>query len=140
MPAPACGGGVGEGAPSSRAERGRACAPSLELLPEENLAEMIAFSRDALTKAGYEPYYLYRQKYMAGSHENVGWAKAGCASVYNIDVMEEIANNLAVGANAITKRVILRENRVERLGSPKDIPSYLEKVEKLIEEKNKLFS
>ncbi len=124
-PAPAC---------------GDAHSPALTLLPEENLAEMIAFSRDALTKAGFEPYYLYRQKYMAGAHENVGWTKRGYASVYNIDVMEESADNLAIGSNAITKRVLLREGRIERLGSPKDIPTYLEKTEKLIEEKNELFS
>ena len=115
-------------------------APALSLLPDDNLAEMIAFSRDVLTKAGYEPYYLYRQKYMAGAHENVGWTKRGYASVYNVDVMEESADNLAIGSNAITKRVILSEGRIERLGSPKDIPTYLDKVEKLIEEKNKLFS
>ncbi len=108
-------------------------------LEEENLSEMIAFSRDVLQKAGYEPYYLYRQKYMAGAHENVGWTKAGSASVYNIDVMEESADNLAVGSNAISKRVFLSEGRIERLGSPKDIPTYIAKVEKLIAEKNELF-
>ena len=115
-------------------------APALTLLSDEYLAEMISFSRDVLTKAGYEPYYLYRQKYMAGAHENVGWTKKGYASVYNVDVMEESADNLAIGSNAISKRVILSEGRIERLGSPKDIPTYLEKVEKLIEEKNELFS
>ena len=76
---------------------------------------------------------------MAGAHENVGWTKKGHACVYNVDVMEESANNLAVGANAISKRVYPSEGRIERIGSPKDIPTYLEKVEKLIEEKNKLF-
>ena len=113
--------------------------PSVVPLAEGNLGEMIAYSRNALTKAGYEPYYLYRQKYMAGAHENVGWTKRGYASVYNIDVMEEIADNLAVGSNAISKKLFLSEERIERLGSPKDIPTYLAKVEKIIEEKNELF-
>ena len=108
-------------------------------LAEGELAEMIALSRRKLTSAGYVPYYLYRQKYMAGAHENVGWTKKGYASVYNIDVMEESADNLAVGANAITKKVFLGEGRIERIGSPKDIPSYLAKTDKLIEEKNALF-
>ncbi len=112
---------------------------NVELLAEDNLAEMIAYSRKALAAAGYGPYYLYRQKYMAGAHENVGWTKPGFASVYNIDVMEESADNLAVGANAISKRVFFGENRIERLGSPKDIPTYLAKTEKLIEEKARLF-
>ncbi len=103
------------------------------------LAQMIAYSRRKLTEAGYEPYYLYRQKYMAGAHENVGWTKRGYASVYNIDVMEEIADNLAVGANAISKRVSLKEGRIERAGSPKDIPTYLNKVDKLIAQTKELF-
>ena len=59
--------------------------------------------------------------------------------MYNIDVMEESADNLAVGANAIGKRVFLREGRIERLASPKDIVTYLAKTEKLIEERAKLF-
>ncbi len=108
-------------------------------LAEDDLSEMIEYSRRALTSAGYEPYYLYRQKYMAGAHENVGWTKKGYASVYNIDVMEEISDNLAVGANAITKKLYLSEERIERLGSPKDIPTYLAKIDKLIEEKRELF-
>ena len=113
--------------------------PALDVLPDGLLSDMIAYSREKLTAAGYEPYYLYRQKYMAGAHENVGWTKPGKACVYNVDVMEEICDNLAVGANAITKKLFLKEERIERCGSPKDIPTYLQKVEKLIEEKNELF-
>ncbi len=120
-------------------KKGAELKEKTESLGEEGLSQMIAYSRKALENAGYEPYYLYRQKYMAGAHENVGWTKKGYASVYNIDVMEESANNLAVGANAITKRVFLQGGRIERVGSPKDIPTYLQKVEKLIEEKNALF-
>lgn len=121
-------------------KKGARLKEETEALGDEGLEEMISLSRKKLTGAGYEPYYLYRQKYMAGAHENVGWTKKGCASVYNIDVMEETADNLAVGANAITKRVVLGEGRIERLGSPKDIPTYLNKVDTLIEDKNKLFS
>ncbi len=120
-------------------KKGARLKEEVSALQEGELAQMIAYSRNALTAAGYEPYYLYRQKYMAGAHENVGWTKKGCASVYNIDVMEESADNLAVGANAISKKVIFGEGRIERIGSPKDIPTYLNKVGQLIEEKNKLF-
>ena len=121
-------------------KKGAKLKEETQTLAEGNLAQMIAFSREKLTAAGYEPYYLYRQKYMAGAHENVGWTKKGSASVYNIDVMEESADNLAVGANAITKKVFVSEGRIERVGSPKDIPSYLAKTDKLIEEKNRLFT
>ena len=101
---------------------------------------MIMLSREKLTQAGYKPYYLYRQKYQAGGLENVGWAKKGKACVYNIDVMEEISDNIAVGANAISKRFYGDEDRIERYGSPKDLPAYIQKVDKIIAERNKLFS
>lgn len=120
-------------------KKGARLKEEVTLLGEGELAEMIAYSRSKLTASGYEPYYLYRQKYMAGAHENVGWTKRGCASVYNIDVMEESADNFAVGANAISKKVIFGEGRIERIASPKDIPTYLQKVGQLIEDKNKLF-
>ena len=101
---------------------------------------MIAYSRSALTAAGYEPYYLYRQKYMAGAHENVGWTKPGRACVYNVDVMEETCDNLAVGANAVSKKLFAGGKRIERHGSPKDIPTYLAKVGQLIGERSALFT
>lgn len=109
-------------------------------LEEGRLSDMIAYSRAALTAAGYGPYYLYRQKYMAGAHENVGWARPGTACVYNVDVMEEIADNLAVGANAVSKKLFAGGKRIERHGSPKDIPTYLAKVPQLIGERNALFT
>jgi oxygen-independent coproporphyrinogen-3 oxidase len=105
----------------------------------DDIGQMIALSRQKLTEAGYEPYYMYRQKYQAGGHENCGWAKKGKECVYNIDVMEEIADNVAVGANAISKRVYLDEQRIERSDSPKDIKTYIQKVDKVIDDRNKLF-
>lgn len=106
----------------------------------EGIGEMLALSRRMLTEAGYSPYYMYRQKYQAGGHENCGWALSGKECVYNIDVMEEIADNVAVGANAISKRVFAADERIERCASPKDIKTYIEKVDKIIADRNKLFS
>lgn len=106
-----------------------------------DIGEMLALSRKMLTAAGYNPYYMYRQKYQAGGHENCGWSKKGKECVYNVDVMEEIADNVAVGANAISKRVDLDDERkIERYASPKDIPTYIDKVDKIIDERNKLFT
>lgn len=101
---------------------------------------MISRSRELLGAAGYEPYYLYRQKYQAGANENVGWAQPEKACVYNIDVMEEICSNIAVGAGAITKRVFFGGGRIERLASPKDIPTYLNKCGDIIKKRGQLFS
>lgn len=105
----------------------------------KGIEEMISLSRELLTQAGYEPYYLYRQKYQAGGLENVGWAKPEKACVYNIDTMEEITSNVAVGANAISKRYFGDEDRIERYAAPKDIPTYLSKTDEIIEKRIKLF-
>ena len=103
------------------------------------ISDMIAYAREKLSRAGYVPYYLYRQKYMAGNCENTGWTKPGKACVYNVDVMEEITDNIACGANAVGKKLYPKEGRIERVGAPKDIPTYLQKIHALIEEKNKLY-
>ncbi len=108
-------------------------------IENERISEMIASSRKLLSESGYKPYYMYRQKYQAGNNENVGWTKAGKACVYNIDVMEEVADNVGVGANAISKRVFNQEGRIERLGAPKDLPTYIAGVDELIAKKRKFF-
>lgn len=104
-----------------------------------DIEKMIAYSRERLYAAGYAPYYMYRQKYMAGNSENTGWAKPGNVCVYNVDVMEEITDNVACGANAVSKRVFFEEGRIERIGSPKDIPTYIRKIGEIIEEKRRFF-
>ena len=105
----------------------------------EGIGNMIALSRGMLAQAGYRPYYMYRQKYQAGGHENCGWALPGKECVYNIGVMEEISDNIAVGANAISKRLFADENHIERLASPKDIPTYISKCDKIISDRLALF-
>ena len=108
-------------------------------LEGDGIGEMISYSRSALSAAGYVPYYLYRQKYMADNRENTGWTKPGRACVYNIDVMEEITDNIACGANAVGKKLFAGEGRIERIGSPKDIPTYIAKIEGILAEKRKLY-
>lgn len=108
-------------------------------LAGDGIGEMISYSRSALSAAGYVPYYLYRQKYMADNRENTGWTKPGRACVYNVDVMEEITDNIACGANAVGKKLFAGEGRIERIGSPKDIPTYIAKIEGILAEKRKLY-
>lgn len=108
-------------------------------LKEGEIESMIDYAHFALKKAGYLPYYLYRQKYAMGNLENTGYAKKGTECVYNIDVMEENTDNIACGANAVSKRVFLSENRIERYGTPKDIKTYVDKIDKIIKEKDEFF-
>ena len=107
----------------------------------ENLPkQMIDYSRNAIISAGYEPYYMYRQKYMSGNLDNTGYARNNKACIYNIDIMEETHSIIACGAGAISKRIWNEENRLERLANPKGIDVYLEREDKILEDKSKFFS
>lgn len=120
-------------------KRGSFLAETETRLSGETVDAMVDYARQTLTENGYSPYYLYRQKYMAGNLENVGYTKPNKACVYNIDVMEEIAQNVACGANAISKRVYFGGERIERVASPKDVATYLNKLEEIKRKKEKLF-
>ncbi len=110
---------------------------SVSRLSEGEVSKMVEYSHASLQENGYFPYYLYRQKYMAGNLENTGYAKPGKACVYNVDIMEETTDIVANGANAVSKKV--SGGKITRLGAPKDTATYISKVETLIEEKISLF-
>jgi len=100
--------------------------------------EMVTFARQTLNEAGYRPYYLYRQKYMAGNLENVGYALPKHACLYNIDNMEETTKILALGAGAITKWLFPRERRIERAPNVRNIEQYIARVDEMVERKRAL--
>ena len=108
-------------------------------LENDFISTMVATSRDILSHAGYVPYYMYRQKYQVGNNENVGWTKPNKACVYNVDIMEETADNLAVGANAVSKRVFNDQGLITRFASQKDLKTYIACVDEIIEKKRKFF-
>ena len=108
-------------------------------LENDFIADMVAQSRVILNEEGYVPYYMYRQKYQVGNNENVGWTKPNKACVYNVDIMEETADNLAVGANAVSKRVFTEKGLITRFASQKDLPTYIAHVDDIIEKKRKFF-
>ncbi len=108
-------------------------------LENDFISTMVATSREILSKNGYAPYYMYRQKYQVGNHENVGWTKPHKVCVYNVDIMEETADNLAVGANAVSKRVYNDKGLITRFASQKDLKTYIACVDEIIEKKRKFF-
>ena len=75
---------------------------------------------------------------MAGNLENVGYARPGCACLYNIDIMEETTPILALGAGAITKWVFPRERRLERAPNVRNIEEYIGRVEEMVARKRRL--
>ena len=104
----------------------------------ENTWEIIRLTADYCRQMGLEPYYLYRQKNMAGNFENVGYAAKGKAGIYNILIMEEKQTIMALGAGATTKVVTDHGQHIERVGNVKDILNYLERVDEMIERKANL--
>ncbi len=105
----------------------------------EEIPKMLDYARLKASENGYNPYYIYRQKYSAQNLENVGYGKKGFECLYNVDVMEETSNNVACGSNAVSKCVIASENRLERYGNPKDIATYIKKIDEIIKCKVELF-
>lgn len=103
------------------------------------ISTMVSSSREILGKNGYLPYYMYRQKYQVGNHENVGWTKPNKACVYNVDIMEETADNLAVGANAVSKRVFTEKGLITRFATQKDLKTYIENVDTIIQKRREFF-
>ncbi len=120
-------------------KRGSELCEKEDRLNIKDISKMVDYARAKLTQEGYRPYYVYRQKYMAGNLENVGYALKGKECVYNVDVMEETTDNLACGAGAISKKVDFINETIERIPEPKDVKTYIEKVDSIIEEKEKLF-
>ena len=85
------------------------------------------------------PYYLYRQKNMAGNFENVGYGLPGKEGIYNILIMEEKQTILALGAGSVTKRVY-PDGRIERCANVKDVAQYIERIDEMTLRKQKLFA
>ena len=104
----------------------------------EETARMLDFSRSRLGEAGYRPYYLYRQKYMSGALENVGWCLPGRESVYNIIMMEELQTVVSLGGGGVTKLVDRKNGRIVRLPNPKYPHDYLASLEHVLAQKDQL--
>ena len=102
----------------------------------ENTQQTIARSAERARQMGMEPYYLYRQKNMAGNFENVGYARPGKEGLYNILVMEDRQSVLALGAGAMTK-FVTGCGKPQRVENVKDVGHYLQRVDEMIERKRK---
>ena len=100
----------------------------VELPSAQQVTDMVAYANDTLRHLGYKPYYLYRQKYMSGSFENVGWSRDGLDCLYNIYMMEEIHTILSLGGGGMNK-VNLPNGRLERFHNPKFPEQYIELID-----------
>ncbi len=119
-------------------KKGSKFAEDNEFVDTSDAARLVEVAREKLQNSGYNPYYMYRQKYMAGNLENVGYSKPGCECVYNIDMMEEIASVLAMGAGGISKKVY--DKKIKRGPCVKDIKNYIERTDEMTQRMIELFS
>ena len=106
----------------------------------KNLSKILTEVENKIMEAGYKPYYLYRQKHQIGGLENVGFYRDDDICQFNIDSMEETSSIIAVGANAISKRIFSVENRIEREPNVKLLKDYIDRIDEMIERKQNLFN
>lgn len=104
-----------------------------------NTEETMEIAMSGAKSMGMQPYYLYRQKNMAGNFENTGYALPGHYGLYNILMMEEIQTVIALGAGTVSKRVYA-DGRIERRDNIKDAGLYIERVTEMIDRKKQLFA
>ena len=102
------------------------------------VADMLDFAWAALRGAGQRPYYLYRQKYMSGSFENVGWCRPGAESLYNICMMEELHTIVSLGGGGVTKLVDRATGYIERLANAKYPQEYIQKIDAICADKGRV--
>ena len=105
----------------------------------EEVTRMVDYANATLRGLGYKPYYLYRQKYMSGSFENVGWSRDGLDCLYNIYMMEEVHTILSLGGGGMNK-VNLPDGSLKRFHNPKFPEQYIEMIDDVLRQKEEMFA
>ena len=103
------------------------------------VSQMVDYANATLRALGYKPYYLYRQKYMSGSFENVGWSRDDLDCLYNIYMMEETHTILSLGGGGMNK-LNLPDGSIQRFHNPKFPEQYIEQIDSVLQQKEELFA
>lgn len=109
-----------------------------ELPSDETCRQMFDVAMKKVQDAGLLPYYLYRQGYMSGQLENVGCARAGAESMYNIQIMEERQTILGIGGAASSKVMDWQVNRLKSVFNAKDLITYIRDIDIYINKRKEL--
>lgn len=105
----------------------------------EDVTRMVDYASETLRALGYKPYYLYRQKYMSGSFENVGWSRDGLDCLYNIYMMEEVHTIISLGGGGMNK-ANLPDGTIQRFHNPKFPEQYINQIADVLRQKEELFA
>ncbi len=108
-----------------------------EAVEDEIMVKMFSIACNSCRDMGLSPYYLYRQKNIAGNLENIGFSKEGKEGIYNILIMEEKHTIAACGAGASSKIIHPMEKRIERIENVKDPGLYVERIQEIIARKKR---
>ena len=107
-----------------------------ELAKSKDMNEMLSYTQKRMAQTGRKPYYMYRQKNISGNLENVGYAKDGYMSTYNINIMEEKQTIIALGGGGSTKLVM--GERIERIFNFKDPLEYINRFDEILQKKDEI--
>ncbi len=107
-----------------------------ELTKANDMNEMLLYTQKRMSETGRKPYYMYRQKNISGNLENVGYAKEGFMSAYNVNIMEEKQTIIALGGGGSTK--IVMDGRIERIFNFKDPLEYIKRFDEILKKKDKI--
>ena len=108
-----------------------------ETADSDIMNEMLSYTQKRMRETGRNPYYMYRQKNISGNLENVGYAKKGCYSFYNVNIMEEVQNIIALGGGGTSK--LVKGNRIERIFNFKDACEYIKRFDEIIDKKEEFY-
>lgn len=121
-----------------RASRLNENKQSFERTGDDEVSEMVDTAMSMTRSMGMRPYYLYRQKNILANLENVGYSKPGYEGVYNMLMMEDVQSIYAIGAGAVTK-LLYPGNRIERIFNLKNVEQYIQRIDEMMERKEKAF-
>lgn len=105
------------------------------LKKDEIAKRMVLLGFEMLRNNGFYPYYLYKQKHVAGSLENTGFSKKGREGIYNIRIMDEHQTIVALGAGGISKAYFPKENRLLRVPNVSNYEIYISRIDDMLERK-----
>lgn len=109
---------------------------------DEEIRKMYEEIYEKLEETDYEPYYLYRQKNIAGNLENTGFCLKGKEGHYNVLMMEDRLSIVSCGASAISKKVRKQNSKIPEIvrhEAYRDVKLYMDNIDKIIEDKLKIF-
>lgn len=106
------------------------------LTESEQMNKMLSYTQKRMRETGYEPYYMYRQKNSSGNLENVGYAKKGTMSSYNVNIMEEKQTIIAMGGGGSSK--IVTGYTIDRVFNFKDPLEYIRRFDEILKKKDEI--